>query len=45
MRTILHWVGSAIAAQPFYADEIGMLRLSFETWRHKLPAIDRFHLP
>jgi hypothetical protein len=41
MRNLLHWLGAAIDAQPFYSEEIGMIRLAFETWRHRLPTIDR----
>jgi hypothetical protein len=36
MRTILHWVDTAIATQPFYPDEIGMLRLTLQVWRYQL---------
>jgi hypothetical protein len=41
MRNMLHWLGVAIDTQPFYAEEIGMIRLTIETWRHRLPGIDR----
>lgn len=41
MRTLLHWLGTAIVTQPFYAEEIGMIRLTVETWRHRVPGIDR----
>jgi hypothetical protein len=40
MRNVLHWLGAAIEAQPFYANDIGMIRLAIETWRHSLPGID-----
>jgi len=39
MRSLLRLIGRAIVAQPFYSDEIGMLKLTFETWRGTLPAI------
>ncbi len=42
MRTLLHWLGYAIAAQPFYSDEIRTVRSICQAWRHRMPTLDRF---
>jgi hypothetical protein len=37
MRTLKHWIGAALLAQPFYAEEIQMTGLLAQTWRFGLP--------
>jgi hypothetical protein len=41
---LLHWLDTAIVAQPFYAGEINAIRMAVGTWRYRLPLIDR-HRP
>ncbi|MGO4170524.1 hypothetical protein [Novosphingobium sp. YAF33] len=33
MRDLKHWIGAALLAQPFYAEEIQMIGLLAQTWR------------
>jgi hypothetical protein len=42
MRTLSNWIGTALVAQPFYSDEIRLVQLLLQTWRHRLPHSDRF---
>ncbi|TQI65367.1 hypothetical protein FHT98_5256 [Bosea sp. AK1] len=32
MRSLRHWIGAALAAQPFYSEEIKLVQLMFQTW-------------
>lgn len=39
MRNLKHWIGAALLAQPFYAEEIRMIALVAQTSRFGLPNI------
>lgn len=41
MRNLLHWIGTAIDTQPFYSEEIRLVRLAIATWRFRLPGVAR----
>lgn len=41
MRHLSGWLDAAIAAQPFYADEIAALRMAANALRMTLPRLDR----
>lgn len=32
MRNLKHWIGAALLAQPFYAEEIQMIGFLVQTW-------------
>lgn len=42
MRTLRHWIGAALVAQPFYSEEIKLVQLMFQTWSPRLPHLDLF---
>jgi len=37
MRKLKHWIGAALLAQPFYAEEIRMIGCLTQTWCFGLP--------
>jgi hypothetical protein len=37
MRNLKHWIGPALLAQPFYAEEIQLIGFLAQTWRFGLP--------
>ena len=37
MRDLKQWIGAALLAQPFYAEEIQMIGFLAQTWRLGLP--------
>lgn len=39
MRNLKHWIGAALLAQPFYAEEIRMVGLIAQAWRFRLPSL------
>lgn len=39
MRNLKHWIGAALLAQPFYAEEIRMIALVVKASRFGLPNI------
>jgi len=42
MRNLRHWVGTALAAQPFYSEEIKLVQLMFQAWSPRLPHFELF---
>lgn len=36
MRNLKHWIGAALLAQPFYAEEFQMIGFLAQTWRFGL---------
>jgi hypothetical protein len=42
MRHLRHWIGAALAAQPFYSEEIKLVQLMFQTWGPRLPHFELF---
>lgn len=41
MRNLKHWIGAALLAQPFYAEEIQMIGRLAQTWRFGLRHLRR----
>jgi hypothetical protein len=35
MRSLTHWIGAALVAQPFYGEEIRMIGFLAQTWRFR----------
>ena len=44
MRNLRHWIGAALAAQPFYSEEIKLVQLMFQTWSPRLPHCELFRI-
>lgn len=41
MHALKHWLGAAVLAQPFYAEEIRTIGLIAQTWRIAAPLLYR----
>jgi hypothetical protein len=41
MRNLLHWIGAAVDTQPFYSEEIRMVRFTIAIWCFRLPGVPR----
>ena len=41
MRSLNRWIGAALLGQPFYAEEIRLIGLMAQMWRHSLPHFPR----
>jgi hypothetical protein len=44
MRNLRHWIGAALAAQPFYSEEIKLVQLMLQTWSPQLPHFELFRI-
>ncbi len=42
MRTLRHWIGAALVAQPFYTEEVKLAQLMMQSWSRRLPQLELF---